>query len=221
VKKSKPNLPLIIYEDDCLLVINKPAGLLVVSRGNTREKTAYSILAGYLERKHRRPAVLHRLDKDTSGVMLFAKNEKTKKYFMDNWNTVVKERLYEALVEGELHENSGTVDAPLGEDRNGRITVRSDGQRAVTHWKLLGVERPQTGAEHPRLQVLSRVEVSLETGRRNQIRAHFAHIGHPVSGDIKYGDNSAKNHLRLHAKTIAFIHPASRDIMAFSVKTPW
>jgi RluA family pseudouridine synthase len=178
-----------------------------------REKTAYSILAAYLNRKHCRPAVMHRLDKDTSGVMLFAKNEKTKKYFMSNWNDVVKERLYEALVKGELNENSGTIDAPLGEDRNGRIMVKADGQRAVTHWKLLGVEQVQS-------QALSRVEASLETGRHNQIRVHFAHIGHPVSGDTKYG-NSSKSRLCLHAKAIAFVHPSSRKVMTFSVKAPW
>jgi RluA family pseudouridine synthase len=179
-----------------------------------REKTAYSILEAYLKNKRRRPAVLHRLDKDTSGVLLFAKNEKTKKYFMDNWNRVVTERLYEALVEGALTGNSGTIDAPLGEDRNSRIIVKADGQRAVTRWKLLGVEHVQS-------QVLSRVEASLETGRRNQIRVHFAHIGHPVSGDAKYGKGSAKNGLRLHAKTIAFVHPISRKTMSFSAETPW
>jgi RluA family pseudouridine synthase len=212
--KTKGTPSFIIHEDDCLLVVNKPAGLLVVSRGNVREKTVYSILADYLNRKHCRPAVIHRLDKDTSGVMLFAKNEKTKKHFMDNWNDVVNERLYEALVEGELNETGGTIDAALGEDRNGRVIVKTNGQRAVTHWKLIGIERVQS-------RVLSRVEASLETGRHNQIRVHFAHIGHPVFGDTKYGNGVSKNRLCLHAKTITFVHPLSRQIMTFSAKTPW
>ncbi|MCX7948654.1 MAG: RluA family pseudouridine synthase [Treponemataceae bacterium] len=171
----------ILYEDDSILVVDKPAGLLSVAAGGQRDRTAYWILNEYLRRRGKRQqvAVVHRLDRDTSGVMVFAKSGTMKKTLMDNWDTLVIQRRYVAVVEGRVDEPEGVIDLPLMEDRNGRMVVAPPGRglRAVTHWQVL-----QRG---PRRTLLS---LELETGRKNQIRVHLAAIGYPVVGDTKYGN---------------------------------
>jgi 23S rRNA pseudouridine1911/1915/1917 synthase len=202
----------LLYEDRDLLVVDKPPGLLSIAAGAEREKTAYWILSEYLRRKgeKRRPAVVHRLDRETSGVMLFAKSDTVKRKLMEHWDEAVLERRYLALAEGELTEAEGTIDAPLGEDQKGRVIVLSGGQRAVTHWKLLKTGRG-----------LSLLSLELETGRRNQIRAHLAHLGHPVAGDKKYGAKTDPlNRLCLHAERIVFHHPQDGRVLTFTVKGP-
>ncbi|GHV31389.1 hypothetical protein AGMMS4952_20040 [Spirochaetia bacterium] len=203
---------LLLYEDRDLMVVDKPAGLLSIAAGAEREKTAYRILSEYLRKKgeKRRPAVVHRLDRETSGVMLFAKSDAVKRKLMEHWDEAVLERRYLALVEGELAEMAGTIDASLGEDRGGRVLVVAGGQRAVTHWKLLKT--------NGRLSLLS---LELETGRRNQIRAHLAHLGHPVAGDRKYGARlDPLKRLCLHAERIVFHHPHDGRVLTFEVKPP-
>lgn len=210
---------IIIYEDRDILVIDKPAGLLSIAAGAEREKTAYWVLAEYLRRKgeKRRPAVVHRLDRDTSGVMVFAKSEEMKRRLMAAWDELVKVRRYTALVEGTMAETEGFIDAPLGEDRGGRMMVRPDGIRAVTRWRLIAQGRDYA---------LLRLE--LETGRRNQIRVHLAHIGHPVAGDRKYGARTDPlRRLGLHAEELSFLHPArgategdQQRLMAFRSPAP-
>lgn len=183
-----------------------------IAAGAEREKTAYRILSEYLRKKgeKRRPAVVHRLDRETSGVMLFAKSDAVKRKLMEHWDEAVLERRYLALVEGELAEMAGTIDASLGEDRGGRVLVVAGGQRAVTHWKLLKT--------NGRLSLLS---LELETGRRNQIRAHLAHLGHPVAGDRKYGARlDPLKRLCLHAERIVFHHPHDGRVLTFEVKPP-
>jgi 23S rRNA pseudouridine1911/1915/1917 synthase len=231
MKKPDPprRLPhgiLLLYEDRDLLVIDKPAGLLSLAGGTERDRTAYGILAEYLRKRgeKRRPAAVHRLDRDTSGVMVFAKSEMVKKKLMGNWDEAVAERRYVALAEGEFTEKdgqssspqntggqiAGVIDAPLGEDAGGRVVVRKDGKSAVTRWKLL-----KTGRGY------SLLELELETGRRNQIRAHLSFLGHPVAGDMKYRSrtNPAKR-LCLHAETISFHHPHDNRIMEFTSPAP-
>jgi 23S rRNA pseudouridine1911/1915/1917 synthase len=201
----------LLYEDRDLLVVDKPPGLLSIAAGAEREKTVYRILSEYLRKKgeKRRPAVVHRLDRETSGVMIFAKSDAVKRKLMDHWEETVLERRYLALAEGTFTETEGTIDAPLGEDRRGKALVMAGGQRAVTHWKLL-----QPG----RFSLLS---LELETGRRNQIRAHLAHLGHPVAGDKKYGAKTDPlNRLCLHAERIVFHHPHDGRVLAFTVKAP-
>jgi 23S rRNA pseudouridine1911/1915/1917 synthase len=203
----------LLYEDRDLMVVDKPPGLLSIAAGGEREKTAYWILSEYLRKKgeKRRPAVVHRLDRETSGVMLFAKSDAVKRKLMGHWDEAVPERRYLALAEGELAEAGGTIDAPLGEDHRGRVVVVSGGQRAVTHWKLL----KSSGG-------LSLLSLELETGRRNQIRAHLAHLGHPVAGDKKYGAKTAPlNRLCLHAERIVLHHPHDGRVLEFEVKAPW
>jgi 23S rRNA pseudouridine1911/1915/1917 synthase len=202
----------LLYEDRDLLVVDKPPGLLSIAAGAEREKTAYWILSEYLRKKgeKRRAAVVHRLDRETSGVMIFAKSEEIKRKLMANWDDSVQERRYIALAEGELAEPGGTIDAPLGEDSRGRVVVRQGGQRAVTHWKLL---RAGGG--------FSLLSLELETGRRNQIRAHLSFLGRPVAGDKKYGAKTDPlKRLCLHAERLVFHHPHDGRSMEFEVKAP-
>ncbi|MFP3042346.1 RluA family pseudouridine synthase [Treponema primitia] len=202
----------LLYEDRDLLVVDKPAGLLSIAAGAERDKTAYWILSEYLRKKgeKRRPAVVHRLDRETSGVMIFAKSDTVKRKLMEHWDETVLERRYIALAEGALTETQGSIDAPLGEDPRGRVVVVPGGQRAITHWKAL-----QTGR---RFSLLS---LELETGRRNQIRAHLDWLGHPVAGDKKYrAKTNPLNRLCLHAERIVFHHPQNGRVVEFEVKAP-
>jgi RluA family pseudouridine synthase len=186
--------------------------LLSIASGTEREKTAYWILAEYLRKKgeKRRPAVVHRLDRDTSGVMLFAKSEPIKKRLMENWDELVKERRYIALAEGSFTENEGLIDAPLGEDAGGRVIVQQGGKTAVTRWKVV-----KQFKDHALLSL------ELETGRRNQIRAHLSHVGHPVAGDKKYhAKSNPLGRLALHAEVLSFYHPHTKQLMEFRSPAP-
>jgi 23S rRNA pseudouridine1911/1915/1917 synthase len=193
-------------------VVDKPAGLLSIAAGAEREQTVYWILAEYLRKKgeKRRPAVVHRLDRDTSGLMVLAKSEPVKKKFMANWENAVIHRRYIALAEGEFPPGGsdmapdggsiaeGLIDEPLGEDRGGRVIVKAGGQRALTRWKLLGRGRGY-----------SLLSLELETGRRNQIRAHLSFLGCPIAGDKKYGaQTDPLGRLALHAESLSFYHPS-------------
>jgi 23S rRNA pseudouridine1911/1915/1917 synthase len=205
----------LLYEDRDILVVDKPAGLLTIASDTEKEKTAYHILCEYLRRRgeKRRPAVVHRLDRDTSGVMLFVKSGGLKQQFMRNWNELVAVRRYTALVEGCFPEpgpTEGLIDAPLGETPDGRMTVRPSGMRAVTQWKLL-----RQGKGYALLSL------ELETGRRNQIRVHLSHIGHPVAGDAKYGARTDPlKRLGLHAESLAFRRPGSDKLEEWESPVP-
>jgi 23S rRNA pseudouridine1911/1915/1917 synthase len=209
--RKLPGGLLLLYEDGELLVVNKPAGLLSVAASGQTDKTAYWILAEYLRKKgeKRRPAAVHRLDRETSGVMLFVKSARAKRLFMENWDDVVTRRLYTAVVEGRLQGDEGIIDAPLADGPGGRVVVRADGKRAVTRWRRVGS-----------LHGGALIQAELDTGRRNQIRAHFAHIGCPIYGDKKYGAKSA-GPLLLHAQTLAFYHPQDHRLMEWTVPPKW
>ena len=200
----------LLYEDRDIIVVDKPAGLLSIAAGG-REKTAYWILAEYLGKKRRRPpAVVHRLDRDTSGVMLFAASGWVKKKLMEQWDETVTERRYVCVAEGVFTEEAGIIDLPLGEDSGGRIVARRDGQPALTRWKLLD-----------RRNGYSLLSLELETGRRNQIRAHLAALGHPVAGDKKYwAKTNPLKRLCLHAEKIGFYHPRDGKLMEFKSPVP-
>jgi 23S rRNA pseudouridine1911/1915/1917 synthase len=205
---------ILLYEDRDLLAVDKPAGLLSIAAAGKKEKTCYWILSEYLRRKGGgkcRPAVVHRLDRDTSGVMIFATSEQMTKTLMANWDKTVTERRYIAVAEGDLGgEGAGLIDAPLGEDKNGRITVRRDGKPARTRWKLLAAGNGY-----------SLLSLELETGRRNQIRAHLDWLGHPVAGDRKYNARTDPlKRLCLHAEKIGFYHPRGGRLMEFESPVP-
>lgn len=203
------------YEDQDLIIVQKDAGLLSVASDKEKELTAHHQLMMYVRHEHPRNKVyvVHRLDKDTSGVMMFAKNERARNILQNAWKDMVKERTYVALVEGEVQKEKDTITSWLRETRT-RVVYSSytkdDGLYAVTHYKKV-----QANEE------FSLLEVELETGRKNQIRVHMKDIGHPVVGDKKYG--SKKNVIRrlgLHAKALAFIHPTTEKLMHFESEVP-
>lgn len=205
----------ILFEDKHIIVIDKPEGLLSVSGQNKEEITAYRILSKYVKEKEssERIFVVHRLDRDTSGVMLYAKSQKVQESLQKNWEDIIKERMYIAVVEGYLENESGEIKSYLSEGKTFKVHssfTNDNGQLALLSYRRI--------RQNPRF---SMVEVSLQTGRKNQIRVQFQSMGHPVAGDKKYGANTNPfRRLALHAKTIVFQHPVSKEILNFIVKPP-
>ena len=205
----------IVYEDDDIIVIEKGYGLLSMGNDKVKDGTAYSILKNYLKEKDPRNKIfiIHRLDRDTSGLMMFAKTIEAKEAMQHNWNNMVLERTYLAVVEGKVEEESGTVKSYLAE--NSQMEVYStdnpeEGQLAVTRWKRMATGNGYT-----------LMEVSLDTGRKNQIRVHMKDLEHPIAGDRKYGAKSSPIHrLALHARTLRFVHPITRRDMRFETPVP-
>ena len=205
----------LVYEDDDIIVVNKGYGLLSMGTDKIKDGTAYSILRDYLKWKDPRNKIfiVHRLDRDTSGLMVFAKSVEAKERLQHNWNNMVLSRKYLAVVEGNPDPEEGEVRSYLAE--NSRFEVYStnnpeEGQLAVTRYKTL---RSRNG--------LSLMEVSLDTGRKNQIRVHMKDLGHPITGDRRYGAKSSPIHrMALHAQTLRFVHPITRKDMNFSTPIP-
>lgn len=204
------------YEDDDIIVIEKGYGLLSMGTDKVKEGTAYSILRDYEKWKDLRNKlfIVHRLDRDTSGLMMFAKNPQAKDAMQHNWNNMVLSRKYIAVVEGYVEQDSGVVKSFLVE--NSQMEVYSSqepvegGVWAVTRYKVL-----KRGNGHTML------EVELDTGRKNQIRVHMKDLGHPIAGDRKYGARTSIIHrLALHAQTLRFAHPVTRRDMNFSTPIP-
>ena len=210
---SNPRLR-IVYEDDDIIVVNKGYGLLSVGTDNKKEGTAYSILRDYLKRLN--PAnklfIVHRLDQHTSGLMLFAKNIKAKEAMQHNWNNMVLDRRYAAIVEGCPEPAEGVRRRRLLENAQHLMYSTDDpkGLEAVTRYKVL---KSRNG--------YSLVDVSLDTGRKNQIRVHMHDMGTPIAGDRRYGAKTSPIHrLALHARTLRFVHPMTHKDMNFSIPLP-
>ena len=204
----------ILYEDEHIVVIDKPAGLLTVATEKEKNKTAYRMVGDYLKGKGCRVFIIHRLDKDTSGVLMFAKSEAAKRAYQDNWEKLVRQRTYLALVEGVPKEEEGTVHSYLKEtDTHLVYSVEFPGgnaKEAITHYRLLA-----------RKGELSLLEVELETGRKNQIRVHMKDLGHPVTGDKKYGAQiNAIGRLGLHAHIVRVQNPFTKKEMTFTAPAP-
>lgn len=204
----------IVYEDKYLFVIEKKDGILCNS-SHPGDETVQSILNDYLESKHQRchAHTVHRLDRDTSGLMLFAKDKKIALKFEENWKQTVYDRRYVALVHGEMRKESGSISSWL-KDNSQFVTFSckydNGGKYAVTHYKLL---KASDG--------YSLVELKLETGRKNQIRVHMQDIGFPVVGDPKYGDgDNSIGRLGLHAYKLCFIHPITGEDLKFETPFP-
>ena len=204
----------IVYEDPYLLVIDKHPGLLSMSN-NTRQLTAQTVLNRYLEKGGGRNTshIVHRLDRDTSGLMVYAKDVQTQQTFVDGWQELVADRRYIALVEGVFEKPQGCVRSWLTEDKR-FIThsspIDNGGKYAVTHYNVLTSSNGY-----------SLVECVLETGRKNQIRVHMAELGHPVVGDAKYGSkNDPMRRLGLHAYMLCFTHPVTGKHLRFETPVP-
>ncbi len=205
----------LVYEDDDIIVVNKGYGLLSMGTDKVKDGTAYSIVRDYVKWKDPRNKIfiVHRLDRDTSGLMMFAKTEEAKEAMQHNWNNMVLNRKYLAVVEGLVQQDSGTIKSYLAETSQFEVYSTQDetkGQLAVTRYKTLS-----------RANGYSLLEVELDTGRKNQIRVHMKDLGHPITGDRKYGAKTSPIHrLALHAQTLRFVHPITRKEMMFSTPVP-
>jgi 23S rRNA pseudouridine1911/1915/1917 synthase len=205
----------ILYEDQDLIVIDKQAGLLSIGSDKEKNDTAYHFLMEHVRRDNpsNRVFVVHRLDRDTSGVMMYAKSEQVQQDLQNSWKDSVLERRYIALVEGFVHKAEGTITSWLKESKTLKMyssPTPNGGQKAVTHFKVLEKTRAH-----------SLLEIRLETGRKNQIRVHMQDIGHSIVGDKKYGSTQNPiGRLGLHALLIAFHHPTTGNLMRFETETP-
>ena len=217
----------IVYEDDDLIVVNKQPGLLTVATTpGSKETTVMSILRAYVKKQNARANiyVVHRLDRETSGLLVFARSEELQHYMRDYWRQLVTERTYIALAEGVPEPREGRITTWLTEDKRNAVVYSSPvddgGDIAITNYKVLRVS-PQPSAISN--QFYSLVELHLETGRTNQIRVHLASKGCPVVGDRKYGhgnESSPIDRLCLHAKVLAFIHPVTEKAVRFESPIP-
>jgi 23S rRNA pseudouridine1911/1915/1917 synthase len=217
----------VIYEDNALIIVEKKNGLLTVPYNpKSSEMTAYSILKDYVRKQSNRNTVhvVHRLDRETSGVLVFAKSAELQEYMRTYWKQLVTRRTYVALVEGHLEKKEGTITSWLTEDNQTAMVYSSDkdngGQKAITNYKVL---KATTIGEGDQEMNISLVELNLETGRTNQIRVHMQSIGHPIIGDRKYGhgnEYSPIDRLCLHARTLEFIHPMTEKKVRFEAPLP-
>lgn len=212
--KLKSRYVKIVYEDQYLVVIEKSIGILSMAAGH-RSLNVKAVLDDYFKKTRQRCTahVVHRLDRDTSGLMIYAKDMETEQILERNWHDIVFDRRYVAVLSGEMEEDEGTIENWL-KDNKAYVTysspVDNGGKYAITHFRTL-----DRTTEH------SLVEFKLETGRKNQIRVHSADMGHPVCGDIKYGNGDDPIHrLCLHAYMLCFYHPVTRQPMEFQTMIP-
>lgn len=219
----------VVYEDDALIVVEKKNGLLTVPvKADSKETTVFSILKEYVRKQSHRNTVhvVHRLDRETSGLLIFAKSPELQEYMRTYWRQLVTKRSYVALVEGKLEKNEGKITSWLTEDSRTALVssspVDNGGQLAITNYKVLKESALQTDEADLKTEY-SLVELNLETGRTNQIRVHMASMGHPVVGDRKYGngnESSPIDRLCLHARVLEFIHPMTEKKVRFEAPTP-
>ncbi|MCH5298318.1 MAG: RluA family pseudouridine synthase [Ruminococcus sp.] len=216
------NIPLdIVFEDDDLLVVNKPKGMVVHPAPGNYEGTLVNALMYHCKDNLSgingvlRPGIVHRIDKNTSGLLIVAKNDKAHKHLAEQIKEHSFTREYEAVVIGNIKDDRGTVDAPIGRhhiDRKRMTVTDRNSKTAVTHYEVIA-----------RYNGYTHIRCILETGRTHQIRVHMAYIGHPVSGDDVYGNKREKTNFDgqcLHARKIGFIHPSTGEYMEFVSQLP-
>ena len=205
----------IVFEDPYLFIIDKHPGLLSMSN-NSRQQTVQTVLNRYLEKGGGRNTshLVHRLDRDTSGLMVYAKDVQTQQSLINGWQQLVTDRRYLALVKGEFEQTRGRIQSWLTEDKKfvtHSSPVDNGGKYAVTHYNVMASSNGY-----------SLVECELETGRKNQIRVHMADLGHPVVGDRKYGsDEDPMRRLGLHAYMLCFTHPVTGKHLRFETPVPF
>ncbi|MCX7026410.1 MAG: RluA family pseudouridine synthase [Spirochaetes bacterium] len=207
---------LFAYEDEDIIVVEKPEGLSVISAEGSRALSLYDIVTAHIRKTNPkgRAAVVHRLDRDSSGIMVFATHARAKKALMENWNELVFERGYAAVAEGVFRDKAGCFDSWLVENRGGQVYTARPGApgalRSVTNWKV--------ESSSPRYTLLY---MSLETGRKHQIRAQLAEVGHPVAGDSRYGARTDPlGRLCLHASILGLEHPFTHERFSFESPPP-
>ena len=214
------DIPLdILYEDSDVIVVNKPQGMVVHPAPGNYNGTLVNALLYHCKDLSTingviRPGIVHRIDKDTTGILVVAKNDEAHRFLSEQLKDHSMKREYYALVEGRLKDDSGTIDKPLGRNKKDRLKIGivPDGRHAVTHYNV--IERYDSS---------TLVKCVLETGRTHQIRVHMASIGHPLVGDPLYGFKKQKYKLdgqMLHAKTLGFIHPKTKEYMEFTSDLP-
>ncbi|HAA42435.1 MAG TPA: RluA family pseudouridine synthase [Ruminiclostridium sp.] len=211
----------ILYEDEDILVVNKPKGMVVHPAAGNYSGTLVNALMAYCGENLSdingimRLGIVHRIDKDTSGILLVAKNNTSHEILTERFKNHDIKRVYETVVHGVLREDFGKIDAPIGRHpvyRKKMAVNTKNGKRAVTHFKVI-----------ERFDNATYVEVTLETGRTHQIRVHMSHIGHPVIGDEVYGRKKEKYRIEgqaLHAKVLGFVHPLKNKYMEFEAPLP-
>lgn len=214
------NIPLdIVYQDDCLAVINKPQGMVVHAGSGTNGSTLVNALLYHLDNLSGingviRPGIVHRLDKNTSGLLVVAKNDEAHVKLAKQLEDKTCHRIYIALLEGVLKEDKGTIDTFIGRNPKDRkkMAVVSVGRRAITDYEVV-----------KRFANYTLCRFSLKTGRTHQIRVHAKHLGHAVVGDLEYGHKNQKFKLDgqlLHAERLEFIHPKTNQLVSFSAPMP-
>ena len=205
----------ILFEDEHLIVVNKPAKLLSVANEKEKTRTAYHMVTDYVKSQYidNRIYVLHRLDRDTSGVLMFARDPETKELFQSRWNEIVTRRGYKALVEGTPCPERGTIRSYLVETKTHMIFSGDPGpgaREAITNYEVV-----KTGGGY------SLLDISIDTGRKNQIRVHMKELGCPIAGDKQYGARTNPiGRLCLHANELSFNHPVTGEPVTFLAKTP-
>ncbi|MBQ9018730.1 MAG: RluA family pseudouridine synthase [Bacilli bacterium] len=210
--KNKKTLPFdILFEDEHIIVVNKPSGLLTIATNKEKEKTLYHIVREYLisKDKYSKVFIVHRLDKDTSGIVLLAKDEKTKNKLQENWNEFVSLREYVAVVHGVLKNKQDTIIQHLKETNTNLVYVSKDGKESITHYKVI--------KENNNYSMLN---INIETGRKNQIRVAFSTLKHPIVGDKKYGEKDNENRLYLHANRLKIYYPEIKKEILFETAVP-
>jgi len=202
----------IIYEDSDIIVIDKPTKILTISNSKEKEKTLYREVSNYLKMENKKVFVIHRLDYDTSGVIMFAKNQKVQKLYQDNWNNLAKKREYTATVEG-ITNSKGHIESYLKMSKTLQVysSKNKDGLLAITDYERIKYNNKY-----------SLVKILISTGRRNQIRCHMSDIGHPILGDNRYAKkkNDPLGRLALHANRLEVINPISNKLMIFTSEIP-
>lgn len=199
-----------VHEDDAILVVVKPAGLLTIATERERERTAYRLLWDYLAGRGERPFIVHRLDRETSGLLVFAKSDVAKRALQAQFEARSVERVYRALVAGGPARAEGTLESRLSEDRSLRVRSGASGRLAITCYRVIGARRGE-----------SLLELTLGTGRRHQIRVQLAEAGWPIVGDVTHGGPPGPaGRLCLHATRLGFVHPATGARVAFESAAP-
>lgn len=210
-KKANNNNINIIYEDNDIIVIDKPSKILTISNKNEKVNTLYRMVSDYLKKEHKKVFIIHRLDFDTSGIIMFAKSQRVQKLYQDNWNDLAKIREYTAIVDG-ITANKGHIESYLKQTKTLLVysSKNKDGLFAITDYEKIG-----GNSKYSMLKIL------ISTGRRNQIRCHMADIGHPILGDYRYKCKiNPIDRLCLHANRLEIINPITKELMVFNSNIP-